>query len=250
MSLKSASSFAPHDTMPPRLRQAELVLSLDIQIDVRLRVWQHLAVRRESDVRRVAGLDVACTRARSRRHFLPSRRIVGSGSSAARQSCGRIRASCLVPERRQICVIEKSFVVGRRLAAQPFKQALDSAGEVRDEIAAELAARVRKSCRVTRGRRHHQESDALHAGAGDDDGAAADFAFLLMDAMQVAYARRAILVRHHDFPDDAVGEDGDTTGFFRGCDMDVGRVVLGDDIAAGHAVAAEVAGEARLGRQR
>ena len=35
--------------------------------------------------------------------------------------------------------------------------------------------------------------------------------------------------------------------FCRG-DVDVGRVVLRDHIAAGHAVAAEVAGEARLGR--
>ena len=97
-------------------------------------------------------------------------------------------------------------------------------------------------------RRHHQEGDALHAGARDDDNAAADFAFLLVEAMQVTNARRAILVRHHDFPNDAVGETVSWPVSKAGYHVDIGRIVLGDDVATGHAVAAEVTrGPAELG---
>ena len=129
----------------PRLRQAELVGPLGIEIDVRLRVRQHLAVRRELDERRIAGLD--------RRLVSPAEaadRLRPAGEPSVlvvelRAEAARVAALPLVHERRQVRVIQKALVVGRRLAAQTFEQAFDPAGEVGDEVAAELAARVRQA---------------------------------------------------------------------------------------------------------
>ena len=73
-------------------------------------------------------------------------------------------------------------------------------------------------------------------------------ALFLMHAVQIAHARRAILVRDEHLADDAVVEHRDLSAFLGRGDVDVGRVVLRDHVTSGHAVAAEVARRPRIGR--
>ena len=129
----------------PGLRQPELVGPLGIEIDVGLCVRQHLAVGRELDERRIAGLD--------RRLVRLSEAADGFGPAGEppvlivelRAEAARVAALPLVHERRQVRVVQKPFVVGGRLAPQALEQALDPAREVGDEVPAELAARVRQA---------------------------------------------------------------------------------------------------------
>ena len=251
MSLNSASSFAPQRRWRRASGRPNLSVRSRIEIDVRLRVRQHLAVRRELDIRRIRRLH---------------RRLVVTAESAdrlrpareppvlivhLRAEAPRVAPLLLVHERRQVGVIQEALVVGRRACrAGPSQHAVDAAGEVRDEVAAELTARVRQPVRIAPRLRHHQQRDALHAGARHHHRPAADLPLALVHAVNVADAGRAVLVRHQHLADDAVGEHRDVAALLGRRDVHVRRVVLRDHIAAGHAVAAEVAGGPRLGRHR
>ena len=145
-------------------------------------------------------------------------------------------------------MVQKPLVVGRLRAPQTFEHALDPAREVGNEVPAKLAAGVRQPVRVAAGRGHHQQRDALDARARHHHRAAPHFPLSLVHAVQIADARRAVLVRHEHLADDAVVKHRDAPGLLGRGDVDVCRVVLRDHITSGHAVAAEVTRRARVGR--
>ena len=117
-------------------------------------------------------------------------------------------------------------------------------------MAAQLTAGVRQPRGIARRLRHHQQRDTLHAGAGDHDRAASHFALALVHPMQVSHPDGAVLVRDQHLPGHGIMEHRDAAALLGGDDVHVRRVVLGDDVAARHAVAAEVARRTRVHRHR
>jgi hypothetical protein len=145
-------------------------------------------------------------------------------------------------------MIQKALVVGRPPAPQIFEHALDPPREMGNEMTAKLTAGVGQPFRIAAGRGHQQQRDTLNAGARHHHRAAPHFPLTLVHAVQVADARRAVLVRHEHLADDAVGKHRHPPALLGWSNVDVGRVVLRDHITSGHAVAAKMTRGAPGGR--
>ena len=147
-------------------------------------------------------------------------------------------------EAGEIGVVEKAFVVFERGAFESVEKGFDAAGEVGDEVFAEVAAGVGEAVGIEARFRHLEKADGLDTSATDDDHFAADFAFGFGFAVEEFDAGDFVVAVDGDFADDGVGDEFELAGFEGGEHVDVVGIVLGDDVAAGHAVAAEVAGGA------
>ena len=131
---------------------------------------------------------------------------------------------------------------------RPVKKTFHSGIEVGNEVAAELAAGVGQPLWIAAGDGHQQQAYALATGAGDGDAAGVDFALLAGDAMEIVNSGGAVFFGDDDLADHRVGEDGELAGLHGRVQVDVGGVVFGGYVAAGHAVSAVVAGGTGLGR--
>jgi len=89
-------------------------------------------------------------------------------------------------------VVEKTFVVDGGSADQIREENLHAAGEVRDEVAAELARGIGEAVRIAPRFRHQQQRHALDARAGDYHRTGAYFSFGARLAIQKPDAGGAI----------------------------------------------------------
>ena len=110
-------------------------------------------------------------------------------------------------------MIQEAFIVDGSRTPQPLEHALDSTSEVGMKCG-RLAAGVGQTGGVTH-RRGHRRSAMLCTHAHASTTERPRTSLLLVHAVQVAHAGRAVLVRHEDFADDAVGEDRDNAVFRR-----------------------------------
>src|SRR5260370_3432039 len=93
-------------------------------------------------------------------------------------------------------VIEKPFVIDGGLSDEVFEKHLDAPSKVRNEIAAELTARIGEAVGVEPRFRHHQQRDALYARAGNHHRAPTYLAFGVSGSVQIPHPRGTIFIRN------------------------------------------------------
>jgi len=193
--------------------QPELVLLVVVEIEERLGVGDHLAVGAEDDEGRVVGLDGLFVAGAHAGDLASPADTAAVLVAELRAEGAGIVALALVHEAGEVGVVEEAFIILERRAFQAMQERLDAAGEVGDEVLAQVARGVGEAFGIEARFGHLHERDGLGAGAADDNRFALHFAFGFGFAVQVFDAGDLVIGVDDDLADDGVGDEFELAGF-------------------------------------